>query len=266
MASKKSITRRLSYVLLLINLLAIIAATIYFRKSIVKYSLRAYSWYVHQKSIPPSPFHFPDYEIHGIDISHFQPVIDWHNLQALSSNGDTITFRFVFIKATEGSWWDDELFAEHWDNARKNGIIRGAYHYFHPNRNPELQAENFIESVHLEAGDLPPVIDIEDAQGLEKREVVTAIKRYAKVIEQKYNVKPILYSNRYFIEDYLLDDFTGYTFWIANYYRTEMDAAIPWQFWQHTDKATLLYTGTKIDANVFRGTESDLQKLLIKTQ
>lgn len=266
MTKKRSSARGLTYFVAIFNLLAIIAVALYFHKPIIKYTLRAYRWYIHQNpKSRPSPSDFPNYKVHGFDVSHFQPIIDWKNTRALASNGDTIQFQFVFIKATEGSWWEDELFSEHWENAKENHIIRGAYHYFHVNRNPELQAENFIESVKIEPGDLPPVIDIEETKGLPKQEVVMAIKRFVKVIEEKYHVKPILYSNRYFIEDYLLDDFADYRFWIAHYYKDEMDAnEIPWSFWQHTDKASLLSYGVKVDANVFRGNMNQLRALLIK--
>ncbi|HEY0262418.1 MAG TPA: GH25 family lysozyme [Chitinophagales bacterium] len=267
MTKIKRKSKGLTYFIWLFNLVALVIILFYFHRPIIKYSFRFYRWYVYRQPLPQSgkvlAVDYPAYKIHGFDISHFQPEIDWKNVRGLAKNGDTIPFKFVFIKATEGTWWEDELFFEHWEKARKNGIIRGAYLYFHANKNPEEQAENFIESVKLVAGDLPPVIDVEETKKMSKKEIVSAIKRCAKVLEDKYHVKPILYSSRYFIEDYLLDDFSDYQFWIAHYYKNEMDATdIPWMFWQHTDKASLL-SGAKIDANVFRGTKYDLQALLL---
>jgi lysozyme len=85
------------------------------------------------------------------------------------------------------------------------------------------------------------------------------------VIEQHYNMKPIIYSNRNFIEDYLAEDFPEYTFWIAHYYEQDLNIdECEWKFWQHTDKASLLSTGAKIDANVFKGSIGDLRALLLK--
>ena len=247
--------------------MAIICIALYFHKPIIKYSFRAYRWYArkHNKG-KISPADFPmQYEVHGIDVSHYQPDIDWEHLASIATNGDTVRFQFVFIKATEGAWWEDELFAEHWENAKDNHIIRGAYHYFLPNKDAKKQAKNFIESVDLEKGDLPPVIDIEETKGMSKEAIVKAVKDYAIVIEQRYNVKPIIYSNRNFIEDYLAEDFPDYTFWIAHYYEQDLNIdECEWRFWQHTDKASLLSTGAKIDANVFNGNQKELNALLIK--
>lgn len=45
------------------------------------------------------------YEVRGVDVSHYQGEIDW---TVLAGNG----IDFVFLKATEGSTYVDETFAE----------------------------------------------------------------------------------------------------------------------------------------------------------
>ena len=68
----------------------------------------------------PDKSRFP---IRGIDISHHQQMIDW---EALKSE----YIRFIFIKATEGGDYQDPLFAENCNNAKKTGFVRGAYHFY----------------------------------------------------------------------------------------------------------------------------------------
>lgn len=233
-----------------------------------KYFRRAYRYFTHhyiKTNFKPSDF--PDgYRIHGIDVSHYQDDIDWNKLHAIDQYGDTIGFRFVFIKATEGLLIEDVLFDEYWDEAADRKLTRGAYHYFLPDRSAKLQAANFISSVKLKAGDLPPVVDVEEMRGKSKDELVKNLKEYLKQLEEHYKVKPIIYSNINFTEDFLMDDFKEYKFWIAHYYRNELATldSIDCVFWQHTDKADLLGVRGNVDANVFNGTEYEFKKLLIR--
>lgn len=233
-----------------------------------KYIRRAYRYVAHRYyKTNFKPTDFPQaYEVHGIDVSHYQDVLDWKKLKAVNTEGDTIKFRFAFIKATEGIFIEDDMFDEYWEDAKDNGITRGAYHYFLPDRSSKLQANNFISAVKLEKGDLPPVIDAEETRGKTKEEVVQALKEFIALIEKNYRIKPIIYSNVNFIEDFLADDFKKYPFWIAHYYQSEVQPpdSISWLFWQHTDNADLLGISGRTDANVFNGSAEDFQKLLLK--
>ncbi len=231
--------------------------------------MRFYRWYSSRQAKDNiSASDFPvQYSVHGIDISHYQTAIDWQNLQSISKTGDTIRYQFVFVKATEGTWLEDRLFEEHWENAKKHNKIRGAYHYLHVNRDIQKQANTFIKKVKLERGDLPPVIDIEENKKLPKAKIVKAVKEFSKILEGKYHVKPIIYSNRNFIEDYLADDFKNHPFWVAHYFEKDIKMdEVKWKFWQHSDNASLLVTGEKIDANIFRGNIKDLRKMTLGTQ
>ena len=55
----------------------------------------------------------------------------------------------------------DQHFDEYWKTSKKNELIRGAYHFYRPKEDPVQQANNFLETVKLESGDLRPVLDIE---------------------------------------------------------------------------------------------------------
>jgi lysozyme len=249
--------------------LVLIAGLLYFHKTVIRYSFQAYRYLqsVHQKRNLTNTVFFPDtYSIHGIDISRYQPDVDWTTLKAINVDKDTVAFQFVFIKATEGIFWEDPTFDDNWDDALKNNVARGAYHYFKPNSNALLQAKNFISSVKLKKGDLPPVLDIEEAGKKNKKELVNALKIYITTIEKKYGVKPIIYSNINFIENYLADDFKNYKFWVAHYYVKDLKISdeIDWVFWQYHDKAHLINSASGYDVNVFNGNKNDFNKLLIR--
>ncbi len=261
--SKGKLPRWVKYLLVIVSLI-VLTALIYENK---KYFHRAFRYLVHRYAkTKVRPTDFPlGYSTHGIDISHYQSNIDWGKLKAVNQLGDTIQFQFVFIKATEGLLIEDAMFDEHWEDAKNHQFIRGAYHYFLPDRNAKLQATNFITSVHLETGDLPPVVDVEETRGKSKREIVTGLKEYLRLIQAEYHVKPIIYSNYNFIDDYLADDFKEYPFWMAHYYLREMSPidSINFLFWQHSDKADLLGINGNADVNVFTGTKTQFQKLLL---
>ena len=63
------------------------------------------------------------YEIHGIDISHYQGKIDWEQLHNAMIKGCPV--RFVIIKSTEGASRLDDNFRENFNQARDFGFIRG---------------------------------------------------------------------------------------------------------------------------------------------
>src|SRR5690606_11257470 len=69
---------------------------------------------------------------------------------------------FIYIRATMGEKAKDSKFKTNWKAVKKRNKLRGAYHYFRPNENSIKQANNFIKTVDLEPGDLPPVLDIEE--------------------------------------------------------------------------------------------------------
>lgn len=242
----------------------------YFRNGIYRFSYRAFRWYRHWQHHPENRagfIYYPaGYSVHGIDVSKWQDEIDWSKLKARTTNDDTLQFQFAYIKATEGVWMEDPLFEYNWKKAKKNNIIRGAYHYFLPRNNPKMQARNFIRNVSLTRGDLPPVIDVEETGRMKRKEIVKQLKIYIKELENHYRIKPIIYSNINFIENYLADDFGNYQFWVAHYYRDELivDNNIKWLFWQHSDKAKLFGCDYKVDANVFNGSQQELQRILLK--
>ena len=192
----------------------------------------------------------------GLDVSEYQGDIKWSNVDTLENN---YPVHFVFIRATIGNDRLDKKFKENWLGAKKNKLIRGAYHYYRPNENSLEQAELFMRSVSLQKGDLPPVLDIEKLpknQSLDSLKL--GLKRWLKAVEAHYKVKPIIYTGERYYDDFLKEEFSDYLFWIANYnfYREKMDT--DWLFWQFTEKASVKGIKGNVDVNIYNG---DLQQL-----
>lgn len=203
------------------------------------------------------------FDVHGIDISHYQGKIDWERL--LQNKETDFPLHFIFMKATEGSTHGDDTFADNFAEARNRGFIRGAYHFYIPNTDPLKQADFFIRTVKLDSGDLPPVLDVEKTGRKSKKELQQGIKRWLDRVEAHYGVKPILYTSYKFKTRYLDDSiFNAYPYWIAHYYVDSVKYEGKWDFWQHTDVGTVLGITEDVDLNVYNGTLEELKKLTIK--
>jgi len=203
------------------------------------------------------------YEIRGIDISHYQGKINWEKLSNAQIEHSPI--RFVVIKATEGSTQIDDCFQDNFKNARDYGFIRGAYHFWSNKSSARDQARFFLKKVHLKDGDLPPVLDVENKpEDMSVEDFQREILTWMHIVEDKYHVKPILYTYYKFKNQYLNTPvFDDYPYWIAHYYVDEIEYEGDWKFWQHTDAGRLPGIKGTVDFNLYNGSYYDLKKLCI---
>jgi lysozyme len=203
-----------------------------------------------------------DGKVVGIDVSEYQGIIRWSYVDTIE---EKYPLRYVFIRATVGNDRVDNQFTRNWLGAKKNKMIRGAYHYYRPNENSLEQAELFIKTVKLKKGDLPPVLDIEKLpkeQSIERLKI--GLRRWLKAVESHYGVRPIIYTGEKYYDDFLKEEFSDYLFWIANYnfYREEIQD--DWLFWQFTEKATVPGIDYNVDVNVYNGDLEQLQYITVE--
>lgn len=225
------------------------------------------TWYVNRPKFVRYPaFGIPipvSYAIHGIDVSHHQATIDWQAVKDMQDKN--IKIGFAFIKATEGLSNTDNAYRRNWFKAKEQHISRGAYHFFIASKSGKAQAQNFIETVALEKGDMPPVLDIEQTNGASTEDIQQRVKDWLKMIEKQYKVKPIIYTNVDFYENFLGDKFADYPLWVAHYLvKDKPRIQRKWLFWQHNEAGRVNGINAYVDFNVFNGDSTDLNKLLIK--
>ncbi len=192
----------------------------------------------------------------GIDVSEYQGTIDWEVVDSIESR----PIRFVFVRATCGNDREDNRFEDNWKGAKK--FIRGAYHYYRPDENSLDQAQRFIQTVQLKSGDLPPVLDIEQLpanQSMERLKV--GLQKWLDAVEKHYGIKPIVYSGQKYYEDFLKNEFSDYTFWVANYNFFVEEIQQDWLFWQFSEKGLVNGIPEKVDVNLYNGTPKMLAYL-----
>lgn len=206
--------------------------------------------------------YFNKYSVFGIDVSLYQGDINWTKLSSKQK------IDFVFIRATAGNNRVDSKFAYNWEYAKKYNIKRGAYHYYRPNEKSTDQANLFINTVVIESGDLPPVLDIEEFSKVQSiRSLKRGLLNWLHLVENHYGVTPMLYTyNKFYFQLFAKDErFSRYPLWIAwyNINRNPDEIIDDWSFWQFTDKGILRGIEGGVDINIFNGTPEDFKKLLI---
>jgi len=214
------------------------------------------------RAIYGDPVYPEGYEVRGIDISHYQDRINWEKLRKASIGNAPVSF--VFIKATEGVRMSDKNFNKNFSNAKKNNLVRGAYHFFIPGADPHRQAEFYLKTVQLEPGDLPPVLDIEKEGNLTPEQLRRNAKVWLDTVEKAYRIKPILYTSYKFKMRYLnTPEFDAYPYWIAHYYVKQLKYKGQWTFWQHTDCGKVSGIRGFVDCNIFNGSLQELRRLTL---
>jgi len=194
----------------------------------------------------------------GVDVSEYQGEIDMSTLAQ--------QVKFIYIKATEGSNYQDPNFKQNWSGANSTSLAVGAYHFFSFDSPGDTQARNFINTVgQLDSNHLIPAVDIEyyadkKSNPPDKTTVVSELKTFLATLEAEYHVKPLLYSGRDIYQRYLQDDFQDYPRWGSNLYvPIYLDFAQNWTIWQYSDRGTLDgYSGDQqyIDLNVINPSTS----------
>ncbi|HMY85579.1 MAG TPA: glycoside hydrolase family 25 protein [Saprospiraceae bacterium] len=211
---------------------------------------------------PEFGIHMPTlYSINGIDVSVHQGMLDWKAIKNAAAG--SVKIDFAFIKATEGRTKVDKYFKYNWEQAEKNGLIRGAYHFFLPNKSGMDQARLFLKTVDFKTGDFIPVCDIEITGGADSDMIEQNLRDWLDTVEKEIGKKPILYSSKKFYETYLHQEFSDYPLWIAHYNvpALELKDQNRWLFWQHNDKGKVKGVRKHLDFNVFNGTMDELNLL-----
>ena len=202
----------------------------------------------------------------GADVSSYQAEINMNKLKEQN-------IEFIYIKATEGSTFQDGRFAENWENAARAELSSGAYHFFSYDSEGRTQAENFIRTVGTDLkGRLLPAVDVEyygdkEKNPPEKEDVVRELRIYLEMLEEEYGVKPLIYTRSDIYEKYLKGEFDEYKKWMSSLYTPlSWSYKDDWYIWQYLNRGKLEgYTGGEmsIDLNVLNK-EKELDDLIIE--
>lgn len=208
--------------------------------------------------------------LYGVDISSYQgDEIDFLNKQQ-----DTLSF--VICRATLGITVTDADFANNWKMIPEKGFVRGAYHVYECDDDPNKQVQHFLEVLGtLAPGDLPPILDFEQA-GLagvtDKQKIQSDLLTFLSAVEAATGRTPLIYVSPDFANEYLADPaFAKYPLYVADYDGLNQPVmpstwkSSQWTLWQKTDSAEVnsnlndfdLFNGNLQALKSFTGADSN---------
>lgn len=206
----------------------------------------------------------------GLDVSYWQAEIDWKRVRATG-------VRFAFIKATEGIAYTDSTFEANWKGAGANGLLRGAYCFFHPNQDARQQAARFLRTIRDQGSDpeLPCSIDLEVTDAIPNKKIISGVKVWLEEVTQGLGRRPMIYSGVAFLETHFAEnggppdwtqDYPLWLGWFPRKYVPGMSPLMPkgwstWTFWQYSGKGRLSGIDVPVDLDVFNGTAEQLSAL-----
>jgi GH25 family lysozyme M1 (1,4-beta-N-acetylmuramidase) len=217
----------------------------------------------------PTPPPNPNYT-EGIDVSHWQNVIDWPMVSAAGK-------KFAYMKASESIDFVDWMYTTNKAQAKAAGLYVGAYHFAGPDATPGdavAEADHFVDTAAVAPGDLLPVLDLEKTGGLSTLVLQNWVAAYLDRVYQRTGVRGVIYVSPSFWKNYMGDATwfaaNGYrVLWIAHW-TTSAQPSVPaggwggtgWTFWQYSSDGSVPGITGRVDLNRYNGT--DLTNVLVQ--
>src|SRR4051794_39335098 len=141
----------------------------------------------------------------GVDVSRWQSAGPGETCAPTGIAWPTVattTRSFVLIRATrtkDGATTTDACFARNWSGAEANGLYRGAYHYAIPSAkagSAVRDAQTFVAVTGRmqDAGDLPPVLDLEVTGGLAPAKLQAWATSWLTTVRSLTGRQPMIYT------------------------------------------------------------------------
>ena len=193
----------------------------------------------------------------GIDISAYQPNIDWDQVKDAG-------IEFILIQLTQGLHYINPLEVDQSDKAKLEGLDFGFYHFGHPECNSATDEANFFIA-QIRRNDIPtatliPALDVE--QVYQKNQLVNLpsgtlekwVKEFAAVMAANGFPKIMIYSNAYYLDSNLPASHSlgGFPLWLSAYTVEEPVPAKGWSeitIWQDSGKALIPGIPEPVDTN-----------------
>lgn len=195
--------------------------------------------------------------VKGVDVSYYQGTVNW---QQVKQSGRV----FAIARVSDGLSVVDSQFSTNWPAMKQAGLVRGVYQFFRPARDPIAQADLLLQKLQaaggFQAGDLPPVLDIETVDGVATSTLRQRMQQWLDHVEQALGTKPMVYTAA-FMSQTVGTGFSKYPLWVANYGTTcptMPDGWSGWKFWQSSSTGSVPGISGSVDVNDFNGTLATL--------
>ncbi|MCF6521718.1 lysozyme [Streptomyces sp. JJ36] len=213
--------------------------------------------------------------VQGIDVSHWQGAINWNSVR---NSG----IQFAWIKATEGTSYEDPRFNSNYVDAYYAGVIRGAYHFARPDVSGGGTQANFFASNggawSADNRTLPGVLDIEHnpygsmCYGKSTTQMRAWINDFYNTYKARTGRDVVIYTTASW-----WNTCTGswggmysksplwVAHWTSNHSPTIPNGFPTWTVWQYTSTGSVSGISGNVDRNKFNGDRSRLLALANNT-
>ena len=169
----------------------------------------------------------------GIDVSEWQGNIDFKKVK---DSG----IKIVYIRAGQGFSYEDEKFERNYNEAKKQGLNVGTYHYVTARNKEEAkkQAKFFVSLIGNKEIDCKLAMDFEYFPNLSKNEINKIAITFLKEVQELSGKEAIVYSDAYNANNTFEGEVTNYPLWIAQYGVEKPQNNGNWKYWegfQYTD-------------------------------
>ncbi|UUN29157.1 lysozyme [Streptomyces sp. FIT100] len=185
----------------------------------------------------------------GVDVSSHQGNVNWASLW---SSG----VKWAYVKATEGTYYENPYFAQQYNGSYNIGMIRGAYHFATPDTTTgTAQADFFVNNGGGWSRDgrtLPGVLDIEwnpygDAcYGKTQSAIVTWIRDFLNRYKARTGRDAVIYTATSWWTQ-CTGNYSGFAtanpLWVARYNTTVGTLPAGWSYytmWQYTSTGPIV--------------------------
>lgn len=195
--------------------------------------------------------------VNGVDVSRYQGMVDW---AAVRQSGRSM----AIARVSDGTRFPDAQFPRNWSVMALRGFVRGAYQYFRASQDPIAQADLFLSYLADDPigwGDLPPIMDIETADGQSASVVRARMQIWLDYMEAATGTTPIIYTAN-FMSNIIGPSFGSYyPLWVANWNVTCPLMPVGWSswvIWQYSSTGRVPGIQGNVDMDRFNGALQDL--------
>jgi GH25 family lysozyme M1 (1,4-beta-N-acetylmuramidase) len=199
--------------------------------------------------------------VNGVDVSNWQGSINW---TAVANSG----VRVAYLKAAEGTSYNDPTYAANRRNANAAGVAVGAYDFARPGTsggaraNARAEAQHFLAAANVHASDLLPALDLEETGGLSPAQLGQWVDSWLQTVAAATGVNPAIYVSPSFWNDNVQDT-EGIAkrtpLWVANW--GVSSPAVPgawqsWSGWQYSSSGSVPGISGNVDQDRYRNPAS----------
>lgn len=162
----------------------------------------------------------------GIDVSEWQGSINFARVKEAG-------IEMVYIRAGQGFSYKDAQFERNYEEAKRNGLKIGVYHYMTARsvEDAKLQAQFFVSLISGKQIDCKLAMDFESFGSLNKSQINEIAVVYMKEVKRLSGKDVVVYSNTYDAKYVFNSEVANEPLWVAQYGVSEPQDNGNWKNW-----------------------------------